>query len=153
MPEEPIKKHAGQAVNPDEIDAFLASLPSLHIPDDMIEDPDDIRPVPKKKPVDITSVFSFIAWCFLIFSLLTLLRAYPSRGNFFHAYTDTVRHASVNMQYIMNATIYLSGNCLVCAGGLAICALQKRKLSRGNALSFWIAGCASAVIAAILLIS
>jgi hypothetical protein len=154
MPDKLSKDSAGVPGDADEIDALIASLPSLHIPSDMIDDADFLPPrKPVKTKTDVVSVFTIIAWGFLVFALLTVTRAYPSQMVFFQTYTGPAGAAAFNLNYIINAVIYLAGNCAVCAGGLAICALRKRKMFRGAALSFWIAGGSSAVIAAILAIA
>lgn len=153
MSEKPKNNSAEEAGEIDEIDILIASLPSLQIPDDMVEDSEFV-PLRKQErtKTEVTVIFAILAWSFFVFALLTITRAFPSEMAFFNAVTGTPGAASVDTQYILNAVIYLAGNCAVCAGGLGICAIRKKKLTKGDALNFWIAGGASAIIAAVLAI-
>jgi hypothetical protein len=149
MSEKPNENGAGEGGETDELDILIASLPSLQIPTDMVEDEYDFTPRKvKRTETDVTVIFSILAWSFLIFALLTITRAFPS--NMLRPFFGESGHVSVNVQYIHNAIIYFAGNCAVCAGGLAISALKKKKMTKGNTLNFWIAGGISAVTAAVL---
>jgi hypothetical protein len=155
MSENPTNGNTGQTENMDEMDKLIASLPTLHISEEMV---DDVQFVPLRKPkrmkADITVIFAMIAWFFLIFALMTLSRSLPPRMDvFFRAFTGTVHTSHANTQYTLSTLIYLAGGFIVCAGGLGICALKKMKMSRGSALNFWIVGGVSVVTAALLLIS
>jgi hypothetical protein len=153
MPDKPSKDNAGLPGEADEIDALIASLPSLRIPGDMIDDADFSPPRKRvKEKADVAVLFSIVAWGFLVFALLTVTRAYPSQMIFFQTYTGPSGASALELHYILSAVIYLAGNCAICAGGLAICALNKRKMFKGAALSFWLAGGLSAIIAAVLAI-
>jgi hypothetical protein len=145
-----------QEQEPDEIDRFLATLPSLHIPSEMVES--DVE-LPKLKPpesVALTSVFGFIAWLVLIIALLTASRAMPSQTG---AFWDSVGNElemnrprpSVNPYYLFTAMCYLIGNTAVCLGGLGICAAKKMKMTGGAAVNFMIVGGLSAIGAVVLL--
>jgi hypothetical protein len=154
MNEKQGKDAPGQAGEPDDLDKMIASLPSLRIPSDMIEDNAFVKHRPQKKKTEVTTVFALISWGLLLFGLLTLARAYPSHYAFFQAYAGgAARPSFVDQQYILNAMIYLACNTVVCAGGLAICALRKKRMFGGSALSFWITGGVSAIIAAVLFIT
>jgi hypothetical protein len=148
------KKHDNKhTIEADEVDKFLSTLPSLRIPDDLFEDSTFVPLKTEKRKTDVAVIFAMIAWFFLLFALLMLTRAFPSRIVFFHAYTGTVASAAmVDTQIILYTIIYLVCNGVVCAGGLGICALRKKKLFRGIALNYWIAGGLSLIIAALLLI-
>jgi hypothetical protein len=149
MADEPEK---GNNQEPDEIDKFLATLPSLHIPDEMIDDSDFPRPRKKQsKQVTVTGVFMMIAWFVLILALLTFARAVPPRGNAFHGIFNQARQTNWNMQHVLSAMFYLFGNVAVCAGGLCICLVKKIKMTGSGAVGFWIAGGLSALLAVMML--
>jgi hypothetical protein len=151
MSDEP-KKNGPQ--EPDEIDKFLATLPSLHIPDDMIADDIDLTSLRTKprKQVTVTGVFILIAWFVLLFSLMTIARAAPSRGTAWYTILGERHFSYWNHHYLLSAMYYLFGNCVVCAGGLCICLIKKIKMTSGTSLNFWIAGGLSAVTAVVVLI-
>ena len=151
MSEEPGKET--QAEELDEIDRFLSTLPSLHISEDMVEDIDfPPRTGKSGRQAPLTSILSLLAWAVLIFSLLTVYRAAPSEGTaLWDGIVGKTSHYPGDPNLRFAAMCYLWGNCAVCLGGIGICAAKKMKLSRGIALSFWIAGGVSAAIAFILM--
>ncbi|MCL1807508.1 MAG: hypothetical protein FWG31_07385 [Oscillospiraceae bacterium] len=137
----------------DEIDKFLATLPSLHISEDMVDEGEyKVNYKPQKHKVQLTSIFALLAWLVLLFSLLWAYQAFPSSsGTFFSGYTGISSKGAWNAQYITDATFYLFGNVVVCLGGLAVCLAKKMKLFSGSALNFWIAGGLSAIMAIVLM--
>jgi hypothetical protein len=149
LPDDPKRKRKPE---PDEIDKFLSTLPSLRISDDMIDDKDFPKyKVKPEKHITLTGIFVLAAWFILLYALLTFARAAPPRGNAFHSIFRQAYYARWNMQYVLSAMFYLFGNCAVCLGGLAICLIKKIKLTSGTALNLWIAGALSLVLAFIFL--
>jgi hypothetical protein len=134
----------------DEIDKFLATLPSLHIPEDMVDEGEyKVRYKPKHHKVQLTSVFALMAWLFFLFSLVTVLRAFPGNSEFWYSIRQGNRQG-IDTSYFTTAAYYLFGNIVVCLGGLAICLAQKKKIFGGSALNFWIAGVLSGIAAVAL---
>jgi hypothetical protein len=137
----------------DEIDRFLSTLPSLYIPEDMVEDTSFPKYVLKKeRSVTLTGIFALVAWSVFVFALMTASRASPPQWAFWDGVAGQRSHAVHYPQYLLNAGYYLLGNCIVCIGGLAICFIQKIKLTSGTAINFYIVGGASLIGAAALII-
>ena len=155
MSEEPDKVNPTEETEePDEIDKFLATLPSLHISEDMIEDADFPPHTEKHRQAPLTGIFGWLAWVVLVFSLLTIARAAPSEGTaLWNGIVGKPSHTPGNPNLLFFAMCYLWGNCVICLGGLGICAARKMKMLGGSALTFWIAGALSAGIAIALTVS
>lgn len=135
----------------DEIDKFLSTL---HIPEEMVRDPDRLPPRPKPKPqIHLTNTFPILAWVILMVSLLTVYRASPSGGNFFHSYMGRAHSTIWDSQLLFSAMCYLIGNCVVCAGGVAIFTLKKVKKTSAGMISLWIVGGVSVVLTIALMIA
>jgi hypothetical protein len=139
-----------QAEEMDEIDKFLATLPALNIPEDMLEDESKIRPSRGAAKVPFTSILVLLSWFFFLISLLVAAFSLPSRGNAFHTVFGATHHSEFDPQYLAIAMWFLFAVIFLCVVGLLISVVKKRKMT-GGALNFWIAGGLSAVLAVVFM--
>ena len=130
----------------DEIDRFLASLPSLHIPSNMVEDV-YVPPKSGSKRAPVMSVFVLLSWIIFLIALLTAARTLPGYVvAIFGSYPPLW-----NLQHLFTAMCYLLGNFVLCLGCILICFLKKNKMFSGSVLSLWISGGLSGILALVLL--